>query len=151
MKKEQMDSRQAGMEAAVTGGLAGLRVLLAEDNEINWRILSELLKALGISSHRARNGQECVEMLSRVPAGTFGLVLMDVQMPEMDGLEASKAIRADPRHHINEIPIIAMTADTLTEDVAACMDAGMDGHISKPVDVDMLLQEIRRVLERRGA
>jgi len=151
MKKEQMDSRQTGTEAAGTGGLVGLRLLLAEDNEINWKIISELLSADGISSHRAKNGRECLEMLSRVPAGTFGLVLMDVQMPVMDGLEASRAIRADARPHISGIPIIAMTADSLTEDVAACMDAGMDGHISKPVDIDMLLQEIQRVMKKRGA
>ncbi len=89
-------------------------------------------------------------MLSRVPAGTFSLVLMDVQMPVMDGLEASKAIRADARPHISGIPIIAMTADTLSEDVAACMDAGMDGHVSKPVDLETLLREIQRVLKERG-
>lgn len=144
MSMEQIN--QTGTEG--TSGLAGLRILMAEDNEINWRILSELLKSSGISSHWAKNGRECVEMLSRVPAGTFSLVLMDIQMPEMDGLEATKAIRADP--HISDIPIVAMTADTMFEDVAACEAAGMDGHIPKPVDLEIVLREIQRVLDKRG-
>ncbi len=148
MKNNQIDPRETGPDAAGSGGLAGLRVLLAEDNDINWKIISELLKANGISPHRAKDGQACMEMLSRVPAGTFGLILMDVQMPVMDGLEASKVIRGDARSEINSIPIIAMTAGSLTEDVAACREAGMNGHVSKPVDIDMLLREIRRVLEK---
>jgi len=147
IKENQTDSRKTSAEAAENGGLAGLRVLLAEDNDINWKIISELLKANGISSHRAKDGQMCLEMLSRVPAGTFGLILMDVQMPVMDGLEASKVIRGDARPEINSIPIIAMTAGDLTEDMAACREAGMNGHVSKPVDLDMLLQEIQRVLK----
>lgn len=145
-RMDQTDSRQTD---AGTGGLAGLRVLLAEDNEINWKIISEALKSGGIPVHRAENGRKCLEMLSRVPEDTFHLVLMDVQMPVMDGLETSRAIRSDPRPYINRIPIIAMTAGTLTEDVAACREAGMDGHISKPVNLDLLLREIRRVLEER--
>jgi len=150
MNKEQTVPRRKGLGGDGNAGLAGLRLLMAEDNDINWKIISELLKSEGIASNRAENGRKCLEMLSRVPEGTFGLILMDVQMPVMDGLEAVKAIREDPRPAINSIPVIAMTADTLTEDVATCLDAGMDGHISKPVDIDMLLQEMRRVLGKRG-
>ncbi len=150
MNKEQMDPRRKGFEGDGNAGLAGLRLLMAEDNDINWKIISELLKSEGIASNRAENGRKCLEILSRVPEGTFGLILMDVQMPVMDGLETVKASRGDPRPAITTNPIIAMTADTLTLVVTTCLDAGMDGHISKPVDIDMLLQEMRRVLGKHG-
>ncbi len=130
--------------------LAGMHILVAEDNELNWEVISELLSIHGITTELAENGQECVDMLTAAPEGTFDLVLMDVQMPVMNGRDAAKAIRASQISYVREIPIIAMTADAFAEDITACLAAGMDGHVSKPVDMDKLLQEIRKRISQHG-
>jgi len=127
--------------------IAGMRVLAAEDNDINWEILNMLLDMHGIGSVRAENGQIAVDMLASSQPGDYDLVFMDVQMPIMNGIEATKAIRALPGEWPSTIPIIAMTADAFSEDVAKCMDAGMNGHIAKPIDIKIVLKEIRRVKE----
>jgi CheY-like chemotaxis protein len=127
--------------------IAGMHVLVAEDNDINWEILFTLLDMYGIQAERAENGQVAVDMLASAEPGAFDLVLMDVQMPVMNGLEATKAIRALPDEWASTIPIIATTADAFSEDVAACMDAGMNGHIAKPIDIKLVLKEMRRVKE----
>lgn len=126
--------------------LAGMNLLVAEDNELNWEVISELLSVYGITADWARNGQICVEMLTGAPEGTYDIVLMDVQMPVLNGREAAKVIRQDEREYVHNIPIIALTADAFAEDIALSMEAGMNGHVSKPVDMDKLCQEIRRVL-----
>ncbi|MFD1773704.1 response regulator [Paenibacillus rhizophilus] len=114
--------------------LAGIRVLLAEDNEINQQIAVELLKSQGIGTEIAPNGAEAVSMVREMPAGHFQLVLMDMQMPEMDGFAAARAIREmDSR-----LPIIAMTARTMPEEREKCLAAGMNDHVSKPIDPDIL-------------
>jgi len=130
---------------------SGKRLLIAEDNDLNWEIISELLSMYGIYSERAENGRICVEKLSAAPAGRYDLILMDVQMPVMNGREAAEAIRRDERPWIKGIPIVAMTADAFAEDIAACLKSGMDGHVSKPVDMKKLCQEMSRALEERGA
>jgi len=127
--------------------IAGMRVLVAEDNDINWEILSLLLNMHGIEATHAENGQVAVDMLASSQPGDFDLVFMDVQMPVMNGIEATRAIRALPDERIATIPIIATTADAFSEDVAACLDAGMNGHIAKPIDIKLVLKEIRRVKE----
>ena len=127
--------------------VAGVRVLAAEDNDINWEIINMLLEMHGIESVRAENGQIAVDMLASSQPGDFDLVFMDVQMPVMNGIEATKAIRALPDEQLAAIPIIAMTADAFSEDVAKCMDAGMNGHIAKPIDIKIVMKEIRRVKE----
>ena len=127
--------------------IAGMRVLAAEDNDINWEILNMLLDMHGIESVRAKNGQIAVDMLASSQPGDYDLVFMDVQMPIMNGIEATKAIRALPGEWPSTIPIIAMTADAFSEDVAKCMDAGMNGHIAKPIDIKIVLKEIRGVKE----
>ena len=127
--------------------VAGVRVLAAEDNDINWEIINMLLEMHGIESVRAENGQIAVDMLASSQPGDFDLVFMDVQMPVMNGIEATKAIRALPDERLAAIPIIAMTADAFSEDVAKCMDAGMNGHIAKPIDIKIVMKEIRRVKE----
>ena len=127
--------------------IAGMRVLAAEDNDINWEILNMLLDMHGIESVRAENGQIAVDMLASSQPGDYDLVFMDVQMPIMNGIEATKAIRALPGEWPSTIPIIAMTADAFSEDVAKCMDAGMNGHIAKPIDIKIVLKEIRGVKE----
>ena len=127
--------------------IAGMHVLVAEDNDINWEILSMLLSMHGIESARAENGQIAVDLLASSQPGAYDLVFMDVQMPVMNGIEATKAIRALPDKRLSSIPIIATTADAFSEDVAVCLDAGMNSHIAKPIDIKLVLKEIRKVKE----
>ncbi|MCM1155465.1 MAG: response regulator [Roseburia sp.] len=127
--------------------LQGLHILIAEDNDINWEVASEILSMFEIVTEHAENGKIAVEMMQNAADGTYDLILMDVQMPIMNGREATKEIRKSPRDYVKNIPIIAMTADAFAEDIAACLDAGMDGHVAKPIDTDKLCQEIRRVLK----
>ena len=127
--------------------IAGMHVLVAEDYDVNWEINNMLLSMHGIESERAENGQVAFDMIASSQPGDFDLVFMDVQMPVMNGIEATKAIRALPDERLSSIPIIAATADAFSEDVAVCMEAGMNGHIAKPLDIKLVLKEIRRVKE----
>ena len=129
--------------------LEGMNILIAEDNDINWEIISAMLGMFGITTERAENGRICLEKLMQAEKGAYALIFMDVQMPEMNGLEATKNIRAldDPR--ASSIPIIAMTADAFSENITECMDAGMNGHIAKPIDIKLVIKEIRRIKEER--
>ena len=127
-------------------GVAGMRVLVAEDNDLNWEIIATLLDMHGVETTRAENGQIAVDTLTSSP-GVYDLVFMDVQMPVMSGIEATKAIRALPDQQVSSIPIIATTADAFSEDVALCMDAGMNGHIAKPLDIKLVLKELAKVKE----
>ena len=129
--------------------LQGLHILVAEDNDINWEIISAMLSMFGITTDRAENGRICVDMVQAAEKGKYELVFMDVQMPEMNGLDATRAIRqlADP--DAASIPIVAMTADAFSENVTECMNAGMNGHIAKPVDIKLVIREIRRIREGR--
>lgn len=99
----------------------------------------------GIDSERAENGQLAVERMAAAEPGAFDLIFMDIQMPVMNGLDAAKAIRALERPESANIPIIAMTADAFSENIAECLAAGMNGHIAKPVDMKLVLKEIRRI------
>ena len=130
--------------------IAGMRVLVAEDIDVNWEILFTLLLMHGIEATRAENGQVAVDLIASSRPGDYDLVFMDVQMPVMNGIEAAKAIRALPDEQVSAIPIIATTADAFSEDVAACLDAGMNGHIAKPIDIKLVLKEIRKVKEGKS-
>ncbi|MBI5925914.1 MAG: response regulator [Aquabacterium sp.] len=125
---------------------AGARVLLAEDNPINSALAMELLAMAGVNVTPARNG---VEALSLLQQQAFDLVLMDMHMPEMDGLQATRAIRLLPDHR--SLPIVAMTASVLQEEKDACMAAGMNGHLSKPIDTQALYQTLLHWFALRGA
>ncbi|MCM1050286.1 MAG: response regulator [Clostridiales bacterium] len=127
--------------------LKGLHVLIAEDNDINWEVASEILSMYGMSAEHAENGKIAVEMMQNAEDGKYDLILMDVQMPIMNGKEATMEIRKSSRDYVKNIPIIAMTADAFAEDIAACLAAGMDGHVAKPIDTDKLCQEIRRIIK----
>lgn len=128
----------------------GIRVLIAEDNDINWEIICEQLKEYGVASERAENGQICVDMLRASEEGYYDLILMDVQMPEMNGKEAAQEIRRSDRAYDRNIMIVAMTADAFAEDMQACLDAGMDGHIAKPVDMKKVVEVLQRVKKCKG-
>ena len=130
--------------------LQGMRVLVAEDNDINWEIISAMLGMFGIASERAQNGRICVDMMKQAEKGSYDLIFMDVQMPEMNGLDATVNIRKLEDPWASSIPIIAMTADAFSENVTECLNAGMNGHIAKPVDTKLVIKELRRIREGKG-
>jgi signal transduction histidine kinase/CheY-like chemotaxis protein len=130
--------------------LQGLNILVAEDNDINWEIISAMLEMFGITTERAENGRICVDKISQAPEGSYALIFMDIQMPEMNGLEATRTIRALDDPWASSIPIIAMTADAFSENVTECLNAGMNGHIAKPIDIKIVIKEIRRIKEERS-
>lgn len=134
--------QQAAEKAREKTSLDG-HVLLAEDNEINREIAVELLGMLGVTADCAQNGQEAVERFAASAPGTYGAILMDIQMPVMDGYSAAKAIRASSHPEAARIPIVAMTADAFREDMKTAAAAGMNAHIAKPVDFALLYTTLR--------
>ena len=128
------------------GALIGMHFLVAEDNEINAEILTELLGIEEADCEIMENGRLAVECFNRAEPGTFDAILMDVQMPVMNGYEATRAIRSLEREDAKTIPIIAMTANAFAEDVKDAMDAGMDAHVAKPVDMELLKKTVCRLI-----
>ena len=134
-------------EAPLTSAsIRGLHLLLAEDNDLNAEIAQALLEDAGATVTLTINGQEALRLFERQPAGTFDAILMDVMMPVMDGLTATRAIRALRRPDAGTIPIIAMTANAFSEDKQAALDAGMNDHIAKPINMNVLVPTIRKYL-----
>ena len=129
--------------------IKGLHILLAEDNELNMEIAEFMLQNEGADVTKAWNGQEAVELFRKSKPGEFDVILMDIMMPVMNGYEATKLIRSLDREDARMIPIIAMTANAFTEDRLRAKEAGMDEHISKPVDVKLLLKVIHKLTENR--
>lgn len=127
----------------------GMNVLVAEDNDLNWEIVSEFLKEDGVSCDRAKDGRECVDMINAADEGRYDLIFMDVQMPVMNGRDAAREIRKSEKSYVRDIPIYAMTADAFAEDIQACIDSGMDGHISKPVDMKKIHNVLHNVLNKK--
>lgn len=130
--------------------LCGLRVLLAEDNEINREIAVEILQMMGISADCAENGGKALEMFEASDPGYYGAILMDIQMPVMDGYEAARAIRMSARPGADTVPILAMTANAFQEDVANALAAGMNDHIAKPIHPDSLYKALFRQVSRNA-
>ena len=124
----------------------GIRILVAEDNELNWEIASELLSSYGFQLDWAENGRQCVDRFSASQPGDYALILMDLRMPVMNGYEATAAIRALDRPDSRSIPIIAMTADAFSEDIHRCLACGMNAHIAKPLDMRELLRLLQKHL-----
>ena len=122
--------------------LSGKRILLAEDNELNAEIAMEILADMGVEAERAEDGLVCVDMLRKAETGHYDLVIMDIQMPNMNGYEAAKAIRAMPDAAKSNIPIVALTANTFEEDRQKAFEAGMNGHLAKPIDIAMLTETL---------
>lgn len=130
-------------------GFFGLHVLVAEDNDINAEILMELLSLEGVNCEVAENGKLALERFGESAVGEFDVILMDVQMPVMNGYEATKAIRALPRKDAVTIPIIAMTANAFAEDVRDALNAGMNAHVAKPIEMDVVKETISQYLNRK--
>lgn len=126
--------------------LCGTRILLTEDNDLNAEIATELLQEEGCTVDRAKDGVECVDMLEKAANGTYQLILMDIQMPVMNGYDAAKKIRRMDDPQKADIPIIAMTANAFTEDRQAALDAGMNDHIAKPINMNVLVPTLRKYL-----
>jgi len=129
----------------ITDIFAGFTVLLAEDVEINREIVLSLLEPTGLAIDCAENGSEAVRIFSESPE-KYSMIFMDVQMPETDGYEATRRIRALDNPHAKTIPIVAMTANVFREDIEKCLDAGMNGHIGEPLDFDEVLKQLHLFL-----
>ena len=126
--------------------LRGTRILLTEDNDLNAEIATELLQEEGCTVDRAKDGVECVDMLEKAANGTYQLILMDIQMPVMNGYDAARKIRRLDDPQKANIPIIAMTANAFSEDKQAALDAGMNDHIAKPINMNVLVPTLRKYL-----
>ena len=137
------DDEDKTQESEISEHLDGLRVLVAEDNDLNWEIANELLSSQGLILEHAENGKICVEKFSSSAEGYYDAILMDIRMPVMNGYEAAEAIRKLERGDKN-LPIIAMTADAFAEDIRKCLASGMNAHVAKPIDI----REIMRILKK---
>ena len=127
--------------------LSGKSVLLVEDNELNLEIAKMLLEDEKMVVTTAENGKEAVDIVSRSVPGRFDFIFMDIMMPVMDGLEAARQIRTLNRKDTKEIPIISMTANAFAEDVQVALNAGMDDHVAKPIDMGILISVITKYIE----
>ena len=125
----------------------GKRILLTEDNELNREIATEILQEAGFVVESVENGKEAVEAVRAAQPGWYDAVLMDIQMPIMDGYTATRAIRALPNPALAQLPIIAMTANAFDEDRRAAQEAGMNAHVAKPIDIPVLLETLEAILE----
>ena len=133
-----------GQTSNPNSDLSGRRILIAEDNELNWEVANELLSDLGVELDWAEDGQICLDKFQKSPEGYYDAVLMDIRMPHMTGYEATKMIRGLNHPDALSIPIIAMSADAFSDDIQHCLECGMNGHIAKPIDI----MEVTRLLKR---
>lgn len=133
---------------AVIAEIKGAKILLAEDNDLNWEIADTLLTADGFKVERAENGRVCVDMFAKSEIGEYDAILMDIRMPVMTGYEASEEIRKLDRAD-KDIPIIAMTADAFDEDIKHCLACGMNAHVSKPIDIDVVKAKLAKFIVKK--
>jgi CheY-like chemotaxis protein len=136
-------------ELVLPENMSGLKILLVEDNALNREIAVSILHKLGLVVETAVDGRDAVQKFTGSLPGTYQCLLMDIQMPIMNGYEATRAIRTSSHAEASTIPIIAVTADVFEEDVARVMACGMNGYISKPVDYKKLLQVLTEILEKQ--
>ncbi len=141
---------ETGLPVSCSNVLEGLNVLVAEDNDVNAEILGELLSFEGVSCDRTVNGQEALKRFMQNPPGYYDAVLMDIQMPVMNGYEASRAIRNLDRPDAKTIPIVAMTANAFADDVQNAMDAGMNAHLSKPINMATIKDVLNKLICSEG-
>ena len=143
--EDEIQAKRAA-DPADRESLRGTRILLTEDNDLNAEIATELLQEEGCTVDRAKDGVECVDMLEKAANGTYQLILMDVQMPVMNGYDATKKIRRMEDPQKANIPIVAMTANAFSEDKQVALDAGMNDHIAKPINMSVLVPTLRKYL-----
>ena len=122
---------------------------MAEDNDLNAEIAEAILERAGLKIERVEDGIQCVNQIMEMPAGTYDMILMDIQMPKMDGYKATQAIRNLPDKDKACIPIIAMTANAFEEDKRDAIEAGMNGHVAKPIQVDKLLSILAEIIRQQ--
>ena len=147
---QKQDRTNDDILPAVSSDFRGRSILLVEDNELNSEIAIAILNEYGFQVHTAENGAEAVEKIKNSIPGDYDLVLMDVQMPVMNGYEATRAIRRSSHELAKTIPIIAMTANAFTEDIQHSLAAGMNAHVSKPVEMKVLEKTIRSIKSGGG-
>ncbi len=144
--KKYMNIEELQGTSSDENDLAGRHILVAEDNELNWEIINELLTDIGMELDWTENGQLCVEKYEKSDPEYYDAILMDVRMPIMDGYEATRSIRALNRPDAKSIPIIAMTADAFSEDIKRCLDNGMNAHTAKPINLDEVLSILKKYI-----
>jgi signal transduction histidine kinase len=144
--EEDVYKKKKSEQSVISDKSIGKRILLAEDNELNAEIAIELLKEEGILTDRAKDGQECCDMLGQAEDGYYALILMDIQMPRLNGYEATAKIRQMENRKKAAIPIIAMTANAFAEDIQMAKNAGMNGHIAKPLDGKKMITVLKQCL-----
>lgn len=148
IKKYMGDANEPDEASAESGtDLAGRRILVAEDNELNWEILEDLLTDEGLSLDWAENGRVCAEKFEASEPGYYDAILMDLRMPIMNGYEATERIRNGSRQDGKDIPIIAMTADAFSEDINRCLECGMNAHTAKPVNLSKLMELMEQFIK----
>lgn len=143
MKREkELSNKELNSVESTQDKLAGLKVLVVEDNVLNLEIVTEVLKERGLIVTAAENGQIAVKLFQDNPPGTFDVILMDMHMPIMGGVEATKTIRAMKRTDAQTIPILALTANDFEEDIRRTREAGMNDHLTKPFDMEKIFEAI---------
>ena len=140
--------KQEEKEDVSEGNIEGMQLMLVEDNELNAEIAEMLLTDQGARVVTVSNGKQALDLFCESPQGTFDAILMDIMMPVMDGLTATRAIRALDRPDASTIPIIAMTANAFKEDADSCYEAGMNAHLSKPLDMDLIIKTLRELVHK---
>lgn len=144
---KKADTQKEALDAAV---LAGIRILLAEDNALNAEIAETILQDVGIIVEHAINGAQALAMVEKAPMGYYDLILMDIQMPCMDGYESTRRIRKLPDER-SQTPIVAMTANAFEEDRKAAFVVGMNGYVVKPIELPVLMETMAAVLPQAGS
>ncbi|MBQ6206097.1 MAG: response regulator [Oscillospiraceae bacterium] len=155
LKRAEDETRDGGQRSlspegeakeAAAFSMEGLRILLAEDNELNTEIATMILSEYGVDVEHGEDGKAALEMFKRSPERYYDVILMDLRMPNMNGFEATRAIRSLSRPDAKSVPVIAMSADAFADDVQRCLEAGMDGHVAKPIDIDLLMKTLSKFL-----
>ena len=146
LSANNLGEKEAGRPAWTEADFNGKRVLIVEDNELNREIAQAILEETGFTVETAPDGTDAVDMVSRAEEGWYDAILMDVQMPVMDGYEATRTIRALPREDVKDLPIIAMTANAMEEDKETALKSGMNAHIAKPLDIELFLSILGKYL-----
>lgn len=144
--KKYMGIEETQNQNTVDTDLHGRRILVAEDNEINWEIIEELLSDIGIELDWAENGKICLDKFQNSAPGYYDAILMDIRMPVMNGYEATVALRKSEHEDAKDIPIIAMTADAFSEDIQRCLDCGMNAHTAKPINLDEVINLLKKFI-----